>query len=46
MELNKNELKQKREEEAKEIQKMECRMYEKKFPNVDELVMVRYYDII
>jgi hypothetical protein len=41
MELNKKELKEKRKEEAEEIQKMECRMYENRFPNVDDLVMVK-----
>jgi hypothetical protein len=41
MENKKNEQKEKRREEAQEIQKMECRMYENKFPNIDDLVMVR-----
>jgi hypothetical protein len=36
----KNEQKDKRREEAQEIQKMECRMYENKFPHIDDLVMV------
>jgi hypothetical protein len=40
MENNKKELKEKRKEEANEIQKMECRMYENKYPNVEDLVMV------
>jgi hypothetical protein len=40
MENKKNEQKEKRREEAQEIQKMECRMYENKFPNIDDLVMV------
>jgi hypothetical protein len=37
-----NEQKDKRKEEADEIRKMECRMYENKFPNIDDLVMVKY----
>lgn len=41
MEISKKDLKDKRKEEAAEIQKMECRMYEKKFPSIDDLVMVR-----
>ncbi len=42
MEMNKKqEQKVKRKEEALEIQKMESRMYENKFPNIDDLVMVR-----
>jgi hypothetical protein len=40
MEINKNELKEKRKEEANDIQKIECRMYEKRFPVVEDLVMV------
>ena len=40
MENKKNEQKEKRREEAQEIQKMESRMYENKFPNIDDLVMV------
>jgi hypothetical protein len=36
---NKNQ-KEKRKEEAKEIQQIEYRMYENKFPNIDDLVMV------
>jgi len=32
--------KDKRKEEAKEIQQIEYRMYENKFPNIDDLVMV------
>ena len=40
MDVNKKEQKKKREEDAHEIQKMECRMYENKFPEKEELVMV------
>ena len=40
MEGKKNDEKDKRREEAMEIQKMECRMYENKFPAIDGLVMV------
>lgn len=43
MEGNKKELKDKRKEEAEEIIKMECRMYENKFPHVEDLVMVKFY---
>ncbi len=39
-ENKKHQDKDKRREEASEIQKMEFRMYENKFPNVDDLVMV------
>ena len=46
MEQSKKELKDKRKEEAEEIQKMECRMYENKFPNVEDLVMVNRNNII
>jgi hypothetical protein len=38
MEQEKN--KAKKTEEAKEIQHMEYRMYENKYPNIDDLVMV------
>jgi hypothetical protein len=41
MENNKKDDKGKRKEEAEEIQKMNCRMFENKFPNIDDLVMVR-----
>jgi len=41
IENNKKEQKEKRKEEAQEIQKMECRMYENKFPQIDDLVMVK-----
>jgi hypothetical protein len=41
MEQSKKELKDKRKEEAEEIIKMECRMYENKYPNVEDLVMVK-----
>jgi hypothetical protein len=37
-----NKHKDKKEKEAKEIQQMEYRMYENKFPNVDDLVMVNF----
>jgi len=40
MEINKKQEKDKRKEEANEIQKLEFRMYENKFPNIDDLVMV------
>jgi len=43
MEGNKKELKDKRKEEAEEIIKMESRMYENKFPQVEDLVMVKFY---
>ena len=46
MEINKKENKEtskaKRQEDAEEILKMNCRMYENKFPNIDDLVMVQY----
>jgi hypothetical protein len=35
-----NSKKEKKKEESEEIQKMECRMYENKFPSPDDLVMV------
>lgn len=45
MENNKKENKEKakRQEEAEEILKMNCRMYENKFPNIDDLVMVNLF---
>lgn len=36
----KKEQKDKRKEDAADIVKMECRMYENKFPAVEDLVMV------
>jgi hypothetical protein len=41
MEQNKKEAKEKRAEEAANIARMECRMYENKFPAVEDLVMVK-----
>ena len=29
-------------QDAKKIQEIECRFYENKYPNVDDLVMVNY----
>lgn len=46
MEQVKKDLKDKRKEEAEEIQKMECRMYENKLPNVEDLVMVNIIILI
>jgi hypothetical protein len=43
MENKLKEDKGKRREEAEEIQKMNCRMFENKFPNIDDLVMVYKY---
>lgn len=44
MENSKKDQKEKgKKEEAEEIKKMECRMYENRFPNVDDLVMVRNF---
>jgi hypothetical protein len=34
--------KHKKDKETKDIQQMEYRMYENKYPNVDDLVMVSY----
>lgn len=30
-----------RKEDAKKIQEIECRFYENKYPNIDDLVMVK-----
>jgi hypothetical protein len=35
--------KEKNNKKDEEIQKIECRMYENKFPKVDDLVMVSIY---
>lgn len=32
-----------RKEDAKKIQEIESRFYENKYPNVDDLVMVKYF---
>lgn len=39
---NKKENKEKKKEEAEEMRGIEYRMYENKFPNIDDLVMVNY----